>query len=219
MIAVIILAAGAAERMGRPKQLLPWTETTLLGHAVDVARRSVADQVVVVLGCQADLIRRTVNMPGVCVVVNEEWPAGLASSVRTGLAAVPNAAAVVFMPCDQPGITSDLVNRVIATHQTTGRPIVMVRCGNRRGPPALFARRLFPALQTLAGDQGGRQLLEMYPDQVAWVDLDESAAACLADVDTPADYQALFHPAASPTTSPEGKSATQRRSGAKARGF
>ncbi len=169
---------------------------------MDVARSAQVDRVVVVLGYQAETIAGQVaalSDGSVCVVVNPDWPAGLASSVRAGLAAVPQAAAVVFLPCDQPGVTPDLVNRVIAMHRATGQPIVMARCGDQRGPPALFARCMFPALQALAGDQGGRLLADACPDQVAFVDLDEAEAACLADVDTPADYAALSHPAPSHT--------------------
>lgn len=179
--------------MGQPKQLLPWRqdETTLLGHAVDAALSSTADEVVVVLGYQADACRAAVSQSGfrpLRVVVNDEWSTGMASSVRAGLGTVPDAEAVVFVPIDQPWITPALIDRVIAAHRATGQPIAMLRCGERRAPPALFARATFPALQELTGDQGGRALVDAYADRVAWVDLDEDEASTLTDVDTPADY-------------------------------
>jgi len=194
VIAVVVLAAGSSERMGRPKQLLPWGTTTLLGHAVDVALASAADAIVVVLGCQADTIRGQVgnlSHRSVRVAVNEDWPTGLASSVRAGLAAAPDAEAVVFLPVDQPRVTPALIDRVIATYRATGQPIVVPRYGDRRAPPVLFARPMFPALRRLTGDQGGRALFDTHADRIAWVDLDERDAAWLADVDTPADYEAL----------------------------
>lgn len=189
MIPVIVLAAGAATRMGRLKQLLPWGPTTLLGHAVDVARASTADQVIVVLGCQADALVGHLAGQAVRVVVNEEWVSGLASSVRAGLAAVPDAEAAVFLPVDQPRITPDLINQVIATYRASGQPIVVPRCAGRRAPPILFARAMFPALRSLTGDQGGRVLIDQYAGQVAFVELAD--ATPLTDVDTPADYEAL----------------------------
>lgn len=193
MIAIVVLAAGSSERMGQPKQLLPWGQTTLLGHAVNVALASAADRVVVILGYQAETFREALADRPMRVVINQEWATGLASSVRAGLATVPDAEAVVFLPTDQPRVTPALVDRVIATYRATGQPIVMLRCGDRRAPPALFARAMFPALQNLTGDQGGRALVDAHADQVAWVDLDEDDAACLADVDTPADYAVLLH--------------------------
>ncbi|MBU0494291.1 MAG: nucleotidyltransferase family protein [Chloroflexi bacterium] len=197
MIAVVVLAAGSSQRMGQPKQLLSWPPgafTTLLGHAVEVAWASAADQVVVVLGYQADAIMNQVlslTRSSVRVVVNKEWRTGQASSLRAGVesATRDDAEAVVFVPCDQPGITPGLLNRVMAAYRTSGQPIVVPRYKDRRGPPVLFARPLFPALLRLAGDQGGRSLFDAYPDQIAWVDTRNDA--WLVDVDTLADYEAL----------------------------
>src|ERR1700737_705334 len=84
-VGIIILAAGGSARLGKPKQLLEYGGTTLLQHAIDVARRSRCKPCVLVLGANADLITPRINTAGVHIVENKAWAEGLPASIQTGM--------------------------------------------------------------------------------------------------------------------------------------
>lgn len=186
---IVILAAGASRRMGRPKQLLPLGETTLLEHAVDAALRSDAWPVVVVLGAHAAEIRPLLAKRPVLIAENSAWSEGMASSLRAGLT-VMNAFstrvhAVLFALCDQPAFSAALVSRFIAAQKVSERSVVAARYSRHLGAPALFSRAHFPALNALVGDEGARKLIaQLPPEDVEAIDLPELAH----DLDTPEDY-------------------------------
>ncbi|MCC7352170.1 MAG: putative selenium-dependent hydroxylase accessory protein YqeC [Anaerolineae bacterium] len=189
-VAAVVLAAGASRRYGEPKQLIPWGQTTLLAHVVSQARASQVAQTVVVVGHEAERMAQALanwgDDGGVQIVYNGDWEVGLSTSVQAGLRALPASfSAALFLLADQPGVTGDLINAVLRRYWETLAPIVAPRHRGRRGNPVLFDRSLFAELMRLAGDRGGRSLIEEYAAEVAWV---EAGPEALADVDTPADY-------------------------------
>ncbi|MGS0528175.1 nucleotidyltransferase family protein [Zobellia nedashkovskayae] len=82
-IAILILAAGASTRMGQPKQLLPWKDTTLLGHAIQTVKSTDAIEVVTVLGANAKLIQSQIKEE-VIFIQNTDWQSGLGGSIACG---------------------------------------------------------------------------------------------------------------------------------------
>ncbi len=100
----VILAAGLSSRMGRPKALLPYKQTTFLGSLV-AAFTAVLDRTIVVLGCHADDIRPTLPVrPGLESAFNEEYELGMLSSLQTALERIPAGSPVVFTLVDHPGL-------------------------------------------------------------------------------------------------------------------
>ena len=197
-ITAVILAAGASTRFGQPKQLLDWNGVPLLAHVADVALEAELAPVIVVLGCQAEAARAALSTRPVQVVMNWRWEQGLSTSVQVGLAALPpTTKAVIFMQCDQPLVTPDLLRALVARFEETGAPIVHPTHAGQRGTPALFARRLFPELAAVSGDEGGRAVIARHADEVATVEVADPDV--LADIDTPNDYERLR---ASSTQSP-----------------
>jgi len=187
-VAGVILAAGESRRLGRPKQLLPLGEKTMLEHIVEVALSSPLQEVVVVLGHRAEEIQPLLE--GVKVVVNEEWPQGLSASLRVGLEALsPQFEACLFFLADQPKVTPQLVESLITRHRRTLAPIVAPRFRGQRGNPVLFARSLFPELLSLQGEEGGRSLIEKYRPLVEWVEVDSEDY--FLDIDTLEDLKHL----------------------------
>jgi CTP:molybdopterin cytidylyltransferase MocA len=184
----VIMAAGGSSRMGGVKQLLVLEGKPLIARSVDAVLGSAARPVVVVLGANAEGVREPIARHSVLVAFNADWPSGLASSVRVGLAALlaadPGLDAVLLAPCDQPALSPKIISRLAAVHRESGR-IAAARFGGRNGAPAVFGRRHFAALQALEGDEGARRLLNGRPQDVAALDLPELEV----DLDTPADYR------------------------------
>jgi len=83
-ITILILAAGASSRMGEAKQLLPWRDTTLLGNAISTAKTSRANEVLIVLGANADTIKAEVISKNITFLENKLWNLGLGSSISCG---------------------------------------------------------------------------------------------------------------------------------------
>lgn len=189
-IAAIVLAAGASTRFGQCKQLLEWKGKTLLAHVTDVALEAGLDPVIVVLGCQVEETYRALGDRPVQKLINWRWEEGMSASVRTGLAAVPpRADGALFLQCDQPRITVDLLQALVNQFERSDSHIVHPVHASRRGTPVLFSRHFFPQLAVVTGDEGGRSLIQRYPRDVATVRVDDPDV--LIDVDTPADYEEL----------------------------
>lgn len=191
IIGIVILAAGSSSRLGNPKQLLEYGGKSLLQNAVDAAVNSNADEVVVVLGANADEISKGIDKSNVNTIINTEWKEGMASSVRNGLNELlfisPSTDAVIFMVCDQPHISSMVINELINTQSETGKPIVTCNYGEVMGPPALFHKSLFPELMQLKGDAGARKIILQHSNDVATI----LFAKGNIDIDTNEDYEAL----------------------------
>jgi len=186
-VAAIVLAAGASTRYGQPKQLLPVGAKTMLQHVVDVVLASPVDQTIVVLGHRAGEMGAILKDTPADIVTNEEWEAGLSTSVQAGLrAARPDIQAALFVLADQPAITPEIVTTLLQRYRETGAPIVVPTSQGKRGNPALFDRSLFAELMKVRDDQGGRQFIDRDSDRVQRVEV--GSEAVLIDVDTEEDY-------------------------------
>ena len=188
---IVILAAGASTRLGKPKQLLHYGGKTLLAHAINEAVNSNADAVVVILGKDANLFKKEIDERKVRVAINSSWEEGMASSVRLGLDILFNAKpyidAVIIMVCDQPHISSSILNQLIITQQRTTKQIVTSNYGNSIGPPALFHKKYFEELVKLSGDTGARKIIQRNMNDVATILFPEGDI----DIDTEEDYEKL----------------------------
>jgi molybdenum cofactor cytidylyltransferase len=187
-ISGLVLGAGGSSRLGRPKQLLPYGDDTLLGHVLDVARACAFDQTVVAIGGAADEVRATVDLRGAEVVVNHAYGAGCASSIATALRAIdPRCDVLLLLLGDQPGVTPGAVAALLAG--IADAPLGVCRYDDGRGHPIAFARRTFDELADLHGDKGVWRLLDGYGDEVAEVPI---AGPIPLDVDTEEDYRAVL---------------------------
>jgi molybdenum cofactor cytidylyltransferase len=199
VIAAIVLAAGLSRRMARPKLLLPVEgEKPLVRVAVERVLAAHLDDVVVVLGAQADLVAGALDGLAARRVLNPRYADGQSTSLRAGLDALrPDAEAVVVALGDQPLPDPGLIGRLIAAFRGSGQPIVVPRYRDGRGNPVLFAAALFDELRAVTGDQGGRTVIVRDPSRVTEVAVD---APMPPDVDTPADYAAYLRREAPPST-------------------
>lgn len=190
-IGIILLAAGESSRLGKPKQLLLYKGQTLLQHALNEALASNPELVVVVLGANAETLQKEITGNKAHVVINTQWPEGMASSIRAGIKAIieinPSAYGVILLVCDQPFINAGLMNDLITAHQKTNKEIVVCNYGNTFGPPVFFHQSLFPELLELKGDIGARSIIQRHTDSVQAVFFPAGAF----DIDTEADYEKI----------------------------
>ncbi len=184
----LVLGAGGSSRLGRPKQLLPYGERTLLDHTLDTARHCGFDQLVVPIGGAADEVRERVDFRGAEVVVNYAYGEGCSSSIAAALGAVdPRCEVLVLMLGDQPGVTPATVQALLDGRGDA--PLAVCRYDDGRGHPLAFDRSVFGQLADLHGDKGVWRLLDQRAGDVVDVPI---AGTVPLDVDTPEDYQAVL---------------------------
>lgn len=161
-ISGLILGAGASQRLGPPKQLLPYHGTTLLGWVVKQAERSTGlDELIVVLGRAANEIREQVDFGAAQVVENPVFAEGCASSYKAGLAALnPKAQAMMIILGDQPGIRPEVIGRAAEEWRRTESLISLCSYNGRKGHPMIFAQSMFEQLERLHGDKAAWKLVD-----------------------------------------------------------
>jgi molybdenum cofactor cytidylyltransferase len=185
-VAAVILAAGRSTRMGGPNKLLAELGGKPLVRIVtEQALASKASNVIVVTGHQAEQVEKALHGLKVTFVRNADFAEGLASSVKAGIASVPdNADGAVICLGDMPLIDARLIGRLIeAFAPDSGNLIVVPVSDGRRGNPVLWSRRFFSELMTLDGDIGARHLIAKHSEAVAEVPVEGHGA--FLDIDTP----------------------------------
>ena len=161
-ISGLILGAGASQRLGPPKQLLPFRGTTMLGWVVKQAQRAtVLDELIVVLGRAADEIRKQVDFGAARVVENPVFTEGCASSYKAGLAALnPKSQAMMIILGDQPGISPEVIDGLAEEWRRTESLIALCSYNGRKGHPMIFAHSMFEQLAGLHGDKAAWKLVD-----------------------------------------------------------
>ena len=191
-VGLIILAAGKASRMGKPKQLLTYQGSSLISHAVKIALNSICKSVVVVLGAYAEQIKPEINKLPVQIIENPDWETGMSSSIRAGISAINqnnhNLDAVIIALADQPLISEAVFNQLIEKYQDTNNKIIAAAYDDIVGVPALFNQTLFSELMDIEGDRGAKSLMGKYQDEVLTIPIPEAAI----DIDTQDDYEKLL---------------------------
>ena len=189
-VGAIILAAGSSSRMGSPKQTLQFRGKSLLKRAALAALDAGCSPVIVVTGAHSELSRRELDGLAVREVLNALWETGMASSIRAGVEGLisANPDAAVLLLCDQPHVTSEIINGLVAAHRSTGRPIVASTYGGSFGVPALFSRTLFAELTRLEGRSGAKEIIKRHASEAHLLPFPNGEV----DVDTPFDFSRLI---------------------------
>lgn len=181
----VVLAAGLSRRFGARNKL------TALVEGVPLVRRTVEAfvgaslaGVLVVTGHEREDVEAALAPLHVRTVVNPNFEAGQSTSLRTGVADLPESAvAAVIGVADQPSLTSATIDRLLAERARTGALIVAPRYARAPGNPVLFASELFPELCEVAGDIGGREVIARHRHRVHWVEIADAHIGL--DVDRP----------------------------------
>lgn len=173
----VVLAAGLSKRFGArlPKQLHEIDGEPLVRRVARAALGSKLERVVVVTGHRAAEVGAAIADLAVEVVVNPDFARGQSTSVRAGLARVGSEAdAAMFVPCDLPHLDSGTLDRLLAAYGASSARIVVPTAAGRRRAPVLIDRELFRAVRAISGDEGARQLFDLYEADVLEVGFDSA---------------------------------------------
>ena len=170
---IILLAAGSSSRLGRAKQLIEFQEKTLIQKAIDEAKKSQADCLVVVLGANAGLIQTGFESSNTPFIINSDWQQGMSSSMQAGLHFLMAKEAidqVLLMLCDQPFVDASLLDQLINAKESSSKGIVASAYSNTLGVPALFDKRYFVELLELTGSEGAKKVIFNHQAEVHALD-------------------------------------------------
>ena len=183
-LAVLIVAAGSSSRLGEPKQLLKWGDSTLLEHSITTAT-TVTNEVHVVLGANAEEISSHIQIENVFLF--QDWQKGMGASISFGLNAllekIPDLKNVMIMVCDQPFVSKELMASLFQKHMASNELITASEYDGIVGVPAIFSKEIFTNLLALNADKGARSIISKYMANCTLVPFPEG----LWDIDTPED--------------------------------
>jgi molybdenum cofactor cytidylyltransferase len=193
MIAAIVPAAGMSTRMGCNKLLLTFKSKPLIVRAVDTLLESEVDQVVVVLGHEADKVKVTLQGKHVTIVLNPNYREGMSTSIRVGLEAVSSeATAIMIYLADQPLLEPEDLNRLIrafAEARGHNKSIVVPFFRGQRGNPVILDACFKEAILEVVGEVGCKRVIKRNSDKVLIVEMETDHV--VRDVDRMEDYEGL----------------------------
>ena len=190
----LILAAGESSRFGELKQLASVDGQPLLARVVRAALSSALDKTILVLGFSAERISRQLGSilddPGLSVITNTAYKAGMATSIRAGMAQIDESfdSAMIILG-DFPLLNSHIIDQVLQAYRTSGRGICLPVRDDRWGHPICLSRRFFDSLMQIEGDIGAREIIKRNWSEVYPFNIGEDG--CFFDVDTQQDMEHL----------------------------
>ena len=191
MIPGLVLAAGRSSRMGRPKALLPLGAETFLTRIVRTYLEGGIDDVVVVVGHDADAIVESFAASGLPArfVLNRDYDRGQLSSLVAGLGVVdrPGVLAVLMTLVDVPLFSAATVRAIIDCYRATSAPVVRPTRGSEHGHPLLIDRRLFDELRAADTADGPKAVVRAHATVAG--DLPLSDEGAFIDIDTVEEYE------------------------------
>lgn len=187
---IVILAAGASTRMGRPKQLLEYQGKNLLNRTIDTALSIHPKAVCVVLGANSEKILPTIDLKAnVFIAINNDWEKGMGSTLSMGLQTLlsrePTLDAVLLLVIDQPSVSEDLLKEMIKVFQSHKGKIIAAQYADTLGVPAIFDQCFFSRLVHLDPETGAQKIIRSQLEDCVPFPFPEGKM----DLDTPEDWQ------------------------------
>lgn len=213
-IGVLVLAAGRSSRMGGVNKLLAHVDgIPMVARAANAALASRAAHVCVITGHEAPRVQAALAGCAARFVHNPDYAAGMSTSLRAGLRALPDGLdAVIVMLADMPWISARHLDALIDAFDPAAPRIVAPHHRGRRGNPVLWPKAHFEEMAAVGGDQGARELLTRHASGIVQIEADE---AIFADLDTPEALEQASRGAAARQAGPPQHGAEQREKNGK----
>ena len=186
-VTAIILGAGESSRMGKPKLLLPFGDSTVIGTLISSVQASSVDRVIIVLGASYEIHRKNIRQYAVDIVHNKQYRDGMLSSLQCGLGTVrDDADAVMVLLGDQPMIRSADMEKLIDAYRHSEKQIIVASHGEKRGHPVLIGRKFINEIIEYPKEASLRDLLQNHPGEI--LEIRTGNEKILRDIDTEKDY-------------------------------
>ena len=190
----VVLAGGSGSRFGSTKQLAMIGDQPMVARAVAAAEAACGPRTLLVTGSDWAAVANAAKPQRGFIVVNQNYTAGLSSSIAAGVSAIrPLADAVLLLLADQPLVTVSHLQDLEQAWRESPGSIVASAYAKTCGPPVIFPARFFDALSSLSGDKGARAVIDAHQDAVIGIPFEGAAI----DVDTPSDLERVQPDAAS----------------------
>ena len=192
-IPILLLAAGGSSRMGQPKPLLPWGNTTLIEHQIQTLIKT-GNPVNVILGSFSDFIIPLIENYPVNICINNNWQSGMGSSISFGILQIirkyPKAQGVLICLVDQPLVSTFYYEKMSDTFQPGLRLILVSRAiSGWTGVPVIFDKYYFNDLLELTKDEGAKKIIQQHEESV----INFEGCDILDDIDSPQSYRQLLN--------------------------
>ncbi len=186
-VGVYVLAAGASRRLGQPKQLLRFRNSTLLNHVIETCHRAGFEIVNVILGAHHEKIVPSIPEEA-NILINNNWNFGMATSIHL---AVENSSkeneGILLLVGDQPGLSVEVLLNMKQEILANPLGIISSEYMEGFGPPVFFNKRFYYELKNLHGDKGAKDLIKREQNEVTYI----SFPTGNIDIDTEGDLQEL----------------------------
>ena len=190
MIVAVVLSAGESSRMGRPKALLPIDGQTFIEKIVGALKKSSVAKVIVVLGHNADEMRRHIQHLPIEILVNPDYKLGQLSSLQVAVRSLEKEAdcdGMLVHLVDHPYVNTQLLKSMIKLCEETAKLIIVPRYNGKRGHPVIFSRKLFKELLAAPMDQGAKAVVDAHRADTLEIDTEDEGITL--DIDTPELYR------------------------------
>ena len=192
-LAAVVLAAGASERMGRPKALLDFRGRPFVVRILEALEALDVKPRLVVLGPDAARIRPALATQECVIVEHPDLSGGPIGSLRAALAALETVrpTGLLAWPVDLPHVRVATVERLLEAHRRGGAPATVPTFAGRRGQPVIWDQTSFAGLAAspAATQHGPWALLAGHEAELVGVSVDDPAV--IDDLNTPEDYERL----------------------------
>ena len=192
-LAILILAAGKASRMGAVKQLLKVNGTSLLENAISNSKKLKKSTVICVLGAHATEIKKTIDLKSIAFTINKDYTKGISSSIIAGIKYIQKQEiqfdGLFIQLADQPAIKVAYYQEMVALFSKEKTKIIAANYGNKHGVPAIFPKAFINDLLKITGDKGAKEFLQKNKEDI----VSPKTPVNLLDIDTPEDYNTYLN--------------------------
>lgn len=188
-VTAVILAAGEGKRMRQTKQLLPWSNRTVLGQTIHNLKQTAVPNIWLVSGHEAEAVEAIAAQQNIHTLRNTHYASGeMLSSLQTAVRQLPeNVTAVLVILADQPMVQPETIDQILAAYWQGKGDLIAPVFEGRRGNPALIGRAYFAELLDLPPGDAPRTLLHRHADKLYLVEV--AADTILRDLDSPEQYE------------------------------
>ena len=190
MISAILLAAGQSKRMdGENKFTKEIQGTPLIKHSVKNILASSIDELIVVLGCQKEIVEKLIDKnKKIKFVFNKDFESGMASSIKMGLNHLSKNTEYFFICLgDMPMVNSDIYNQLINSRNQ--KNIIVPTYNGQQGNPVLFDKSMKETVMNITGDVGAKKILKLNKDKILNLEINDQNIS--KDLNTQGDFSSL----------------------------